>query len=43
MLLSHGKFIPGGCFTHFADTRKAYEDLPQEKKDEIEHLVIEHE
>ncbi|KAL2060500.1 hypothetical protein VTL71DRAFT_9531 [Oculimacula yallundae] len=42
MLLSHGKFIPGGCFTHFADTRKAYEDLPQEKKDETEHLVIEH-
>ena len=43
ILLSHGKPVEGGCWTHFADTRRAYQDLPQETKDELEDLIVEHE
>jgi alpha-ketoglutarate-dependent 2,4-dichlorophenoxyacetate dioxygenase len=42
LLLSHGTPVRGGSWTHFADTRRAYADLPQSKKDELEDLVIEH-
>ncbi|RDW62411.1 hypothetical protein BP6252_11844 [Coleophoma cylindrospora] len=42
ILLSHGNPSVGGSWTHFADTRRAYADLPQAKKDEIEDLIIEH-
>jgi alpha-ketoglutarate-dependent 2,4-dichlorophenoxyacetate dioxygenase len=42
LLLSHGEPVRGGSWTHFADTRKAYRDLPQSKKDEIEDLIVEH-
>ncbi|KAJ5553555.1 hypothetical protein N7494_002933 [Penicillium frequentans] len=42
ILLSHGNPVAGGSYTHFADTRRAYADLPQSTKDEIEDLVIEH-
>ncbi|KAJ5658669.1 alpha-ketoglutarate-dependent 2-4-dichlorophenoxyacetate dioxygenase [Penicillium longicatenatum] len=42
ILLSHGNPVAGGSWTHFADTRRAYADLPQSKKDEIEDLVVEH-
>ncbi|KAJ5150910.1 alpha-ketoglutarate-dependent 2-4-dichlorophenoxyacetate dioxygenase [Penicillium canariense] len=42
ILLSHGNPVQGGSWTHFADMRRAYGDLPQMKKDEIENLVIEH-
>ncbi|KAF4633767.1 hypothetical protein G7Y89_g4355 [Cudoniella acicularis] len=42
ILLSHGNPSEGGSWTHFADTRRAYADLPQEKKDELENLVVEH-
>ncbi|WWD19800.1 hypothetical protein CI109_104264 [Kwoniella shandongensis] len=42
LLLSHGKPVQGGSWTHFADTRQAYADLPQEKKDQLEDLIIEH-
>ncbi|KAJ5081016.1 hypothetical protein N7456_013726 [Penicillium angulare] len=39
ILLSH---VEGGSWTHFADMRRAYSDLSQAKKDQIEDLVIEH-
>ncbi|KAH8895330.1 putative alpha-ketoglutarate-dependent 2,4-dichlorophenoxyacetate dioxygenase [Thozetella sp. PMI_491] len=42
LLLSHGTPVRGGAWTHFADTRGAYADLPQSKKDELEGLIIEH-
>ncbi|KAK9424998.1 putative TauD/TfdA-like domain-containing protein [Seiridium unicorne] len=42
LLLSHGNPVKGGSWTHFADTRRAYADLPQAKKDELEGLIIEH-
>ncbi|KAJ5296226.1 uncharacterized protein N7443_007119 [Penicillium atrosanguineum] len=42
ILLSHGNPVEGGSWTHFADLRRAYSDLSQMKKDEIENLVIEH-
>lgn len=32
----------GGSYTHFADTRRAYADLPLELKDEIEDLIVQH-
>jgi alpha-ketoglutarate-dependent 2,4-dichlorophenoxyacetate dioxygenase len=41
--LSHGNPVKGGSWTHFADTRRAYADLPQARKDEIEDLIVEHE
>lgn len=43
LLLSHGNPVEGGSWTHFADMRTAYADLPQSKKDELEDLIIEHE
>lgn len=42
LLLSHGHPVKGGSWTHFADTRRAYADLPQAKKEELEDIVIEH-
>ncbi|EED24625.1 alpha-ketoglutarate-dependent 2,4-dichlorophenoxyacetate dioxygenase, putative [Talaromyces stipitatus ATCC 10500] len=42
ILLSHGNPVKGGSWTHFADTRRAYADLPDTKKKEIEDLVVEH-
>lgn len=42
LLLSHGQPARGGSWTHFADTRRAYADLPQSKKDQLEGLIIEH-
>ncbi|KAI1340975.1 putative alpha-ketoglutarate-dependent 2,4-dichlorophenoxyacetate dioxygenase [Xylariaceae sp. FL0016] len=42
LLLSHGNPVKGGSWTHFADTRRAYADLSQTKKDELESLVVEH-
>ncbi|PQE03571.1 Alpha-ketoglutarate-dependent 24-dichlorophenoxyacetate dioxygenase protein [Rutstroemia sp. NJR-2017a BVV2] len=42
ILLSHGSPVRGGSWTHFADTRRAYEDLPQETKDELENMIVEH-
>ncbi|THY89062.1 putative alpha-ketoglutarate-dependent 2,4-dichlorophenoxyacetate dioxygenase [Aureobasidium pullulans] len=42
LLLSHGDAVTGGCYTHFADTRRAYSDLPQDLKDELEDLIVEH-
>jgi alpha-ketoglutarate-dependent 2,4-dichlorophenoxyacetate dioxygenase len=42
LLLSHGDPVKGGSWTHFADTRRAYGDLGQAKKDELEDLIIEH-
>jgi alpha-ketoglutarate-dependent 2,4-dichlorophenoxyacetate dioxygenase len=42
LLLSHGHPVKGGSWTHFADTRRAYAELPPAKKDELEALVIEH-
>ncbi|WVQ74840.1 hypothetical protein IAR50_004447 [Cryptococcus sp. DSM 104548] len=42
LLLSHGIPVQGGSWTHFADTRQAYADLPEEKKAMLEDLVIEH-
>jgi alpha-ketoglutarate-dependent 2,4-dichlorophenoxyacetate dioxygenase len=42
LLLSHGNQVEGGSWTHFADTRRSYADLPQAKKDELEGLIIEH-
>ncbi|KAF2768349.1 putative alpha-ketoglutarate-dependent 2,4-dichlorophenoxyacetate dioxygenase [Teratosphaeria nubilosa] len=41
LLLSHGNPERGGFYTHFADTRRAYAELPEEKKLELEDLVIE--
>lgn len=35
--------MEGGSWTHFADMRRAYSDLSQAKKDQIEDVVIEHE
>ncbi|KAJ5917423.1 hypothetical protein N7466_010977 [Penicillium verhagenii] len=43
ILLSHGTPVQEGSWTHFADIRQAYEDLPQSRKDEIEDLIVEHE
>ncbi|QGA17439.1 hypothetical protein EYB26_005110 [Talaromyces marneffei] len=42
ILLSHGNPVKGGSWTHFADTRRAYADLPETKKKEIEDLIVEH-
>ncbi|KAF2711204.1 putative alpha-ketoglutarate-dependent 2,4-dichlorophenoxyacetate dioxygenase [Pleomassaria siparia CBS 279.74] len=42
LLLSHGNPVKGGSWTHFADTRRVYADLPQAKKEELEGVVIEH-
>ncbi|KIY01093.1 uncharacterized protein Z520_02645 [Fonsecaea multimorphosa CBS 102226] len=42
LLLSHGEPVRGGSWTHFADTRQAYEDLPHSIKDMLEDLVVEH-
>ncbi|KAH8698693.1 putative alpha-ketoglutarate-dependent 2,4-dichlorophenoxyacetate dioxygenase [Talaromyces proteolyticus] len=42
ILLSHGNPVKGGSWTHFADMRRAYADLPQEKKSELENLIVEH-
>ncbi|KAL2204267.1 putative alpha-ketoglutarate-dependent 2,4-dichlorophenoxyacetate dioxygenase [Sarocladium strictum] len=42
LLLSHGNPVKGGSWTHFADTTRAYSDLPQSRKDELENLIIEH-
>ncbi|KAJ5716992.1 hypothetical protein N7488_002638 [Penicillium malachiteum] len=42
ILLSHGNPVDGGSWTHFADIRRAYEELPESKKTEIEDLIIEH-
>jgi alpha-ketoglutarate-dependent 2,4-dichlorophenoxyacetate dioxygenase len=41
LLLAH-EVPPVGGQTWFADTRSAYEDLPQATKDRIEHLEAEH-
>lgn len=41
LLLAHEVPSAGGE-TWFADTRSAYDDLPQEMKDRIEHLEVEH-
>ncbi|KAI4735799.1 putative alpha-ketoglutarate-dependent 2,4-dichlorophenoxyacetate dioxygenase [Aureobasidium sp. EXF-12298] len=43
LLLSHGNSVTSGCYTHFADTRRAYSDLPQDLKEELEDMVVEHE
>ncbi|KAG4413691.1 hypothetical protein IFR04_013160 [Cadophora malorum] len=42
ILLAHGNPSRGGSWTHFADMRQAYADIPQEKKDQLEDLVVEH-
>ncbi|KAG9579024.1 putative alpha-ketoglutarate-dependent 2,4-dichlorophenoxyacetate dioxygenase, partial [Aureobasidium melanogenum] len=42
LLLSHGNPVSGGSYTHFADTRQAYSDLPQHMKAELEDLIVEH-
>ncbi|KAK6382990.1 hypothetical protein LTS17_003660 [Exophiala oligosperma] len=42
LLLSHGTPARGGSWTHFADTRQAYEDLPQAVKGMLDDLVVEH-
>lgn len=42
LLLSHGD-VAAGSFTHYADTRRAYADLPQSIKDQLENLIVEHE
>ncbi|OOF98694.1 hypothetical protein ASPCADRAFT_162357 [Aspergillus carbonarius ITEM 5010] len=42
LLLSHGNPVHGGSWTHFADTRRAYSDLPPEKKSQLEDLIVEH-
>jgi alpha-ketoglutarate-dependent 2,4-dichlorophenoxyacetate dioxygenase len=42
LLLSHGNPQRGGFWTHFADTRRAYADLPEERKQQLEGLVVEH-
>lgn len=41
LLLAHEVPSAGGE-TFFADTRSAYDDLPQARKDEIAHLEVEH-
>ncbi|KAM3089512.1 hypothetical protein ACMFMG_001100 [Clarireedia jacksonii] len=43
ILLSHGSPVRGGSWTHFADTRRAYEGLPQATKDDLEDMIVEHE
>lgn len=43
LLLSHDKGPTGNGWTHFADTRRAYKDLPEAKKQELEDLIVEHE
>ncbi|KAM3086989.1 hypothetical protein ACMFMG_001100 [Clarireedia jacksonii] len=42
ILLSHGSPVRGGSWTHFADTRRAYEGLPQATKDDLEDMIVEH-
>ncbi|ORY35342.1 putative alpha-ketoglutarate-dependent 2,4-dichlorophenoxyacetate dioxygenase [Naematelia encephala] len=42
LLLSHGDPVRGGSWTHFADTRQAYTDLPEELKLQLEDLIVEH-
>ena len=41
-LLSCHSIPPGGADTEFADTRAAYDSLPEETKKRIENLVVEH-
>jgi alpha-ketoglutarate-dependent 2,4-dichlorophenoxyacetate dioxygenase len=41
-LLSCHSIPPGGADTEFADMRAAYDALPEHRKREIEHLVVEH-
>lgn len=41
LLLAHK--TPSSGWTHFANTRGAYADLPQARKDFLEDLIIEHE
>ncbi|HWU01666.1 MAG TPA: TauD/TfdA family dioxygenase, partial [Novosphingobium sp.] len=41
LLLAH-EVPPADGLTWFADTRSAYDDLPQETKERIEDLVVEH-
>ena len=41
-LLSCHSVPPGGADTEFADMRAAYEALPEETRDRIEDLVVEH-
>jgi alpha-ketoglutarate-dependent 2,4-dichlorophenoxyacetate dioxygenase len=41
-LLSCHSIPPGGADTEFADMRAAYDSLPQETKERIEGLVVEH-
>lgn len=43
MLLSHRIPGPGEANTEFADTRRAWKDLPEEKKAELRDLISEHE
>ena len=42
LLLSHGNPQRGGFYTHFADTRRAYADLPVAMKEALAGLVVEH-
>ena len=42
LLLAHVVPENGGGDTHFADTRTAYKNLPQETKDKIENLKLSH-
>lgn len=42
LLLAHGAGPSSGSCTHFADTRAAYADLPDEKKMVLEDLIVEH-
>jgi alpha-ketoglutarate-dependent 2,4-dichlorophenoxyacetate dioxygenase len=41
-LLSCHSIPPGGADTELADMRLAYDALPRERREEIEHLVVEH-
>ena len=42
LLLAHGE-ATGENSTHFADTRRAYRELPLERKEALKGLVVEHE
>ncbi|KAK5714998.1 hypothetical protein LTR15_010414 [Elasticomyces elasticus] len=42
LLLSHGDPKRGGFYTHFADTRRAYADLPAERQQQLAEMVVEH-
>jgi alpha-ketoglutarate-dependent 2,4-dichlorophenoxyacetate dioxygenase len=41
-LLSCHSIPPGGADTELADMRLAYDALPRERQEEIDHLVVEH-